>query len=141
MIEVREHPAIIPAIARGEFRALVDRDMPRALELAREGLGRDPLAAVFDEAWLNALGYELMQRGQPEKSVQILTLNVEAHPASANTYDSLSEVLEATGNPSAAAQWTAKGLATIPNDRSIPETQRKALEETLRTRAARLKGN
>ena len=62
----------------------------------------------------------MLQRGQGEKAVEILTLMVEAHPGSANAHDSLSEVLEAVGQPAAAAAWAEKGLAVMPNDRSLP---------------------
>jgi dienelactone hydrolase len=139
LIEARERPAVVPAIARAEFRALLDRDAPRAMQLAREGLGRDPHAAVFDEAWLNALGYEMLQRSQPQKAVEVFTLNVEAHPGSANAFDSISEALESMGQRDQAVAWAVKGLSVLPADRSVPTDQRKALEEGLRARIARLK--
>jgi tetratricopeptide (TPR) repeat protein len=140
LIEARARPAVVPAISRREFRGLVDRDMPKAMQQAREGLARDPLAALFDDAWLNGLGYELLQRGQPDKALDVFTLNVEAHPASVNAYDSLSEALEGVGRNAAALEWAEKGLAAAPRDASIPAAQRKALEDGLRARVARLKG-
>jgi tetratricopeptide (TPR) repeat protein len=139
LIEARERPAVVPAIARAEFRALLDRDAPRAMQLAREGLGRDPHAAVFEEAWLNALGYELLQRGMGPKALEVFTLNAEAHPASANALDSLSEALEAAGDRGQARAWAEKALTVLPADRSLPPDQRKALEDGLRARLARLK--
>jgi tetratricopeptide (TPR) repeat protein len=138
LIEVRERPAVVPAITRREFRPMLDADAPRAMRLAREGLARDPLAAVFDDAYLNALGYEMLQRSQPDKAIDLFTLNVEAHPASANAYDSLSEALESLGRKAEALQWAGKGLAALPGDQSIPPPQRKALEDGLRARTQRL---
>src|SRR4030095_15462727 len=69
MIEITEQPAIVPAVSRREFRALLGSNAARALQLAREGLARDPNAAVFDETWLNTLGYELLQTGQPDRAL------------------------------------------------------------------------
>jgi dienelactone hydrolase len=139
LIEIRQRPAVVPAVARAEFRALVDRDMPRAMQVAREGLPRDPAAAVFEEGWLNALGYELLQRGQGDKSLEVFRLLVDAHPASANALDSLSEALETLGQRSEALQVAEKGLAALPADRSIPAADRKGIEDGLRARIGRLR--
>ena len=69
MIEITEQPAIVPAVSRREFRGLLGSNTAKALQLAREGLARDPNAAVFDETWLNALGYELLQTGQQDRAL------------------------------------------------------------------------
>jgi hypothetical protein len=140
IVEVRERPAVVPAISRREFRPLLDSDPARALQVAREGLGRDPHAPLFEEGYLNSLGYEMLQRGQPARAVDVLTLNVEAHPESANAYDSLSEALETVGRPADALGWAEKGLSVLRNDRSVPAQQRTPLEDGLRARIARLRG-
>jgi tetratricopeptide (TPR) repeat protein len=106
---------------------------------AREGLSRDPHAAVFDETWLNATGYELLQGGDRDRAVQVFTLNAEAHAASANALDSLSEGLEAAGRPAEALQAAEKALAALPADKSVPAAQRASVEAGLKARIARLR--
>jgi hypothetical protein len=58
------------------------------------GMKRDPLAPVFDEEYLNLVSYELVNQRQGEKAIEVLRLNVDPHPGSANAMDSLSEALE-----------------------------------------------
>ena len=139
MIELQYLPAIEPAITRREFRRLLDENPARAGVAARESMTRDPLAAVFDEEYLNLLGYELLNQRQGEKAIEVLRLNVDAHPASANAMDSLSEALELIGQPAAALEWAAKALAALPADKAVPAAQRKPLEDGLKGRIARLK--
>jgi hypothetical protein len=139
MIEITEHPAIVPALSRREFRALLGSNAAKALQVAREGLARDPNAAVFDETWLNGLGYELMQAGQQDGAIEVFRLNVEAHKTSANSLDSLSEALEGAGQRAAALEAAESALKLLATDRSVPDAQRKPLEDGLKARIARLR--
>jgi hypothetical protein len=139
MIEITEQPAIAPAISRREFRALLGSTTAKAFQLAREGLARDPNAALFDETWLNGLGYELLQTGQQERALEVFRLNVEAHKTSANSLDSLSEALEGAGQKAAALEAAESALKLLDTDTSVPAAQRKTLEGGLKARIARLK--
>ena len=139
MIESQYLAPIEPAITRREFRRLLDENPARAAAAAREGLQRDPFAAVFGEEYLNLLGYELLNQRQGEKALEVLRLNVDAHPRSANAMDSLSEALELLGQPAAAVEWAEKALATLASDKTLPPDQRKPLEAGLRARIGRLK--
>jgi tetratricopeptide (TPR) repeat protein len=139
MIELQHLPAIAPAITRREFRRLLDENPSRAGAAAREGLVRDPLASVFEEEYLNLLGYELLNQRQGEKAIEVLRLNVDAHPGSANSMDSLSEAFELIGQPAAAVEWAEKALAALAGDTTVPPWQRNPLEDGLRGRIAKLK--
>ncbi|MDQ3168542.1 MAG: hypothetical protein M3Q55_00190, partial [Acidobacteriota bacterium] len=139
LIELAHLPAIEPALSRAELQALIGSDAATALTRARADLARDPKAPVFDEAWLNQTGYGFMQRGQHAHAVAMLTLAGEAHARSANTFDSLSEVLEAAGRRADAVAAAERALALLPDDVSVPAAQRAALEAGLRARIARLK--
>ena len=139
LIESRPLPAVVPAMTRREFRGLLTSDAPRAFALAREGLARDPDAAVFEEAWLNAVGYELTQAGQRPLGLDVFRLNVEAHPSSANAADSLSEALEEAGQRAPALEWAEKALRLLPADRTVPAPQRDGLQKALEGRIARLR--
>ena len=139
MVEVQVHPPIRPAMSRREFSRLLDEDPLRAGQLAREGLARDPQAVLFEEAYLNTLGYERLNQRQGDKAIEVLRLNADAHPASANAMDSLSEALELIGRHAAALEAAERALSLLPGDQSVPAPQRKALEDALRTRIGRLK--
>ncbi len=139
LIESRSMPAVVPAMTRREFRTLLNSDAPRAFALAREGLARDPQAAVFDETWLNAVGYELMQTGRRPIGLDVFRLNVEAHPTSANAADSLSEALEEAGERAASLEWAEKALKLLPGDRTLPPAPRDSLQKALEARIGRLR--
>ena len=74
-----------------------------------------------------------------DKAIEVLRLNADAHPASANAMDSLSEALELIGRHAAALEAAERALSLLPGDQSVPAPQRKALEDALRTRIGRLK--
>jgi cyclase len=57
----------------------------------RQLKNEEPENWSFAENELNMLGYQLMARGRIDEAIAILELNVEAYPASFNTYDSLGE--------------------------------------------------
>lgn len=46
---------------------------------------------IYLEGGMNALGYQLMNRGEMDKAFYVLKQNTESHPASANAFDSLGE--------------------------------------------------
>lgn len=52
---------------------------------------RDP-AYAWPEPAVNAWGYSLMEQGQLADALAVFQLNVRLYPASANTYDSVSEI-------------------------------------------------
>jgi tetratricopeptide (TPR) repeat protein len=139
MIELTVLPATTPAISRAELLSLLERNVDDALARARTDLSSDPLAPVFDATWLNATGYSYVQRGQRAQGLAALRLATEAHPASANAFDSLSEVLEATGQRAEALATAEKALALLPSDRTVPADQRAALEAGLTARIRRLR--
>lgn len=139
LVELTHLPAVTPALSRAELQAQVEGDLASALVRARADLTRDPLAPVFDPAWLNATGYAYLQRGQHDRAVALLTLLTEAQPRSANAFDSLSEALEAAGRRPEALAAAERALALLPADPTVPAAQRAALEAGLTTRVARLK--
>lgn len=139
MIELVHRPAIVPALSRTELQSGMAGDPAAAAARARADLARDPKAPVFDETWLNQIGYGFLQRGQHAAAVAMLTLASEAYPASANTFDSLSEVLEAAGRRAEALAAAERALGLLPGDTAVPAEQRTALEAGLRARVQRLK--
>ena len=66
----------------------------------------------------NQLGYEAMRKKDYAKSIAIFRINTELYPDSANTYDSLGEVLEASGDKAGAIAMYKKcvEVATAKGD-------------------------
>jgi hypothetical protein len=69
-----------------------------------------------NEGDTNALGYRLLGRKRAREAVEILKLNVEAYPASANVYDSLGEAYLASGDAPLAIQNYEKSLSLDPSN-------------------------
>jgi dienelactone hydrolase len=85
--------------------------------------------ALAPEIAINLLGYELLQGGRIQEAIQMLELNVEAHPDSANTYDSLSDAYVAAKNRAKAREYAQKALDALSRDKSLSEEARKHIRE------------
>lgn len=139
LVDLTTLPAITPALSRAELQAHLEGDVASALVRARADLARDPKAPVFAEAWLNSTGYTYLQRGQHDRAIALLQLASEAYPRSANTFDSLSEILEAAGRRADALAAATRALELLPADTTVPAAQRAALEAGLTARVGRLR--
>jgi dienelactone hydrolase len=92
----------------------------------KDARARDPKARLFPEDLVNFIGYEHLQAGDPKTAIAIMQLNVEAYPASANVYDSLSDAYLAAGQKDLARELAEKALAVLPSDKG-PDEARRAL--------------
>lgn len=72
--------------------------------------------AVATENELNAFGYQLLGIGQHDRAIEMLTLNTEKHPESANCWDSLGEAYATKGDNKNAIKNFRKALTLNPND-------------------------
>ena len=70
----------------------------------------------FSESELNELGYELLNKGKTTDAIEILKLNVEAYPDSANVYDSLGEAYMKHGDRELAIKNYNKSLQLDPSN-------------------------
>lgn len=83
-----------------------------------DGLKRKDSSFRLDENELNEWGYQLLSEKQLPEALSIFSLNVKLFPESANTYDSLAEILELTGDPANALLNYKKSLALNPDNKS-----------------------
>jgi CubicO group peptidase (beta-lactamase class C family) len=81
---------------------LADGKYDEALAGYRKLLAANPKDPAVAENRFNQLGYEALQKKDYPKSIAIFRLNTELYPDSANTYDSLAEALEASGDKTGA---------------------------------------
>jgi tetratricopeptide (TPR) repeat protein len=117
--------------ANGGFLAALDEPngVPAARRMFDEARAQGRLPAGFDEAIVNQLGYERLNDKDAAGAVEILKMNVEAFPKSANAYDSLGDAYEAAGQLEPARENAQKCLALLSDDAQVPEAQRQAIRE------------
>jgi tetratricopeptide (TPR) repeat protein len=126
-----------PPPTEREFVEIVFRDgLPKAIELYRKFKSQEPEQPIINETILNLLGYGLIGSGQLAQAVNVFKLNIEAHPASANAYDSLAETYLRIGEKELALKFYKKALDVNPN---YPNA--KAATEVVKKLEAELKPN
>lgn len=74
--------------------------------------------------------------GETRKAIEILALNVEAFPHSANALDSLGDAYLAAGQPAEAADFARRAIAAIPDDPVISEDFAQAIRESAESKLA-----
>ena len=77
---------------------------------------------------INQLGYEALGARRHADAIALFTLNVEAFPNSANTYDSLSDAYLEAGDRAKALEYARKAIEALPRDTNAPEQ----FKETIR---------
>lgn len=97
-----------------------------------------PQATVLRESSLDQLGYRLHRAEHRTAAVAVLRTATQSFPASANAWDSLSEVLEANGDRAGARDAVERGLQALPADTNLGDGRRTRLETALRERKQRL---
>jgi len=111
----------------------------RARQIYDEAKKKDPRVVLFPEAEANAYGYELLQRGNAKDAIEVFRLNMDAHPASANTYDSLADGYLADGNKAEALRYAEKALEVLKTDAQLPDELRTAIRESAEKKVRDLK--
>ena len=135
-----EFHAAAPAPPREwEFVNLIhEGHFDRALQIFQESQKTNSKTLFFREQTINSLGYEYLFRGNTQLAIQILSMNMEAFPQSANACDSLSEVYEAAGNKEKAVQFAQKGIELLPKDTTLNDQRRDAVKQALENRLKKL---
>jgi dienelactone hydrolase len=102
------------------WQELLTKDgVARFAELLRASPGA--AAAVPPEGAINDEGYRLIAAGEHQRAIELLALNVEAYPQSANALDSLGDAYLAAGQPDQAAEYAQRAIDAIPGDKSLDE--------------------
>jgi pimeloyl-ACP methyl ester carboxylesterase len=78
-------------------------------------------AVLPPEGALNQMGYGASQAGKHQEAIEVFLLNTEAHPTSANAFDSLGDAYLAAGDKPKAAEAAKKALALLDADKSIDD--------------------
>ncbi len=110
-------------------KAVVEKGPDEAIKLYYETRKTSP--DDLNEATINRIGYALMNAKKYKEAIEVLKLNVEAYPESANVYDSLAEAYMNNGDKEMAITYYKKTLEMIPKDKKAD----KDFLERLRTGA------
>jgi dienelactone hydrolase len=98
-------------------------------------LTRSPGVDLIDQPTLNRLGYGLLEQGNATAAVGVFRLNIDAHPKSADAYDSLVDGLLGARDTTAAVAACQQLLAVLDADSTLSADTR---EEYRRNTQARL---
>jgi dienelactone hydrolase len=116
---------------------------PGGVQKAREIYDRDRKSGrktlLFPETELNQFGYQVLQEGRAKDAIVIFRMNVDEYPASANTYDSLSDAYLADGNTAEALRFAEKALHALPGDTGIPDEFKQRVRESAEGKIKQLK--
>jgi len=110
-----------PPIAEALWRTIGDQGIAAAVAQYRNLRTASPEGYDFSEEQLNTLGYGLLGAKRVKDAIEILKLNVEAYPQSANVYDSLGEAYMTDGAKELAIQNYEKSLARDPANHGARE--------------------
>jgi tetratricopeptide (TPR) repeat protein len=128
-----------PSVTEEFWNTLTKGDIARARQIYDESKKKDPAVVLFPENELNLHGYQLLQEGNSKDAVEVFRLNVDAYPASANTYDSLSDGLLAAGETTEALRYAEKAIAVLATDKQVNEELREAIRESAQKKIRDLK--
>jgi tetratricopeptide (TPR) repeat protein len=100
---------------------------------------KDPKSPILEAGLVNRLGYLLLQ-SDTKAGVAVLRLNVDAHPASSNAWDSLGDAYLADGQKDKAREASEKALALVETDSAETPERRKLIRESAQGKLDQLKG-
>jgi tetratricopeptide (TPR) repeat protein len=82
----------------------------------------------FSEPLLNTLGYDLINKKKLKEAIEILKLNAEMFPRSANVYDSLGEAYMLNGDKDLAMRNYQRSLELNPKNTNAIDLLKKLRE-------------
>jgi dienelactone hydrolase len=127
----------------GTTRLLMMTDEPDAGRKVIEKLTAErrtnPRSRILEEAFVNRLGYMMVGEGDAKGGIAVFRFNVDAHPQSANAWDSLGDGYLADGQRDKAREASEKTLQLVDSDTSVADEVRKAIRESAEGKLNQLK--
>ena len=117
-------------------RMLQSKGIKEAVRFLRELREKSP-GAITEQA-VNSLGYQLMNSRRTTEAVEILKLNVEFFPDSANVYDSLAEAYMKKGDTKLAMEFYQKAIEIASKDQKADKAFLGRLETGAREKLEKL---
>jgi dienelactone hydrolase len=101
---------------------------------------QDANAKLFPEDVVNVIGYQQMLAGDTKTATEVLRLNAEAYPNSANVYDSLSDAYIAAGQKDLALANAKRALDMLKTDTTTPQRLRDGIKTSCEQKLRELGG-
>jgi tetratricopeptide (TPR) repeat protein len=115
-VQRKEAHAAPPSAA--EFLKLIrSGGAAEAVDVYHKAVAVDPELVLFDEAVMNEIAYDFLNRGKREEAVMLFELNAEAYPDSWTARDGLGAAFEAAGDLVKAKEAINKSLEIYPAGR------------------------
>jgi dienelactone hydrolase len=141
-------PAVAAPTAAAKQKTVVDDfwtaletpgGVAKARQIYDEVRKKDKKAILFPESELNLFGYRVLQEGRAKDAIVIFQMNVDEYPASANTYDSLSDAYLADGNHAEALRFAERALEKLASDKQAPEEFKQQVRTSAEAKVKQLK--
>jgi imidazolonepropionase-like amidohydrolase len=129
MLSDAEALASRKSIAEAFSKTISEKDVDSAIKQYHDLRATQRRAYDFGEDELNGLGYQLLGAKQHKAAIAIFQLNVEAYPASYNSYDSLGEAYMVNGDKALAIKNYTKSLELNPKNTNAAEMLKKLAAE------------
>ena len=127
----RSAAAARPPMLADVMNAIAEGSIDNAMKAARQA-AESGQAIALPEPVINLAGYNLLGTGRTEDALRMFQLNVDAHPDSANAYDSLADAYVAIGNRAKAAELARKAQALLDADSTMPSERKRAILDSIR---------
>jgi tetratricopeptide (TPR) repeat protein len=114
---------------------LADGKYDDALAGYRKLLAANPKDPAVAETRFNQLGYDALQKKDSAKAIAIFRINTQLYPDSANTYDSLGEALEASGDKAGAIAMYKKTIEVASQRGDVDQNGPAKIHSTERLKA------
>jgi len=101
-------------VAYAMYDRISAEGLAKAVDWYRMAVEKESERFDFGESQLNRLGLHYMSNGRLEEAIDVLKLNVERYPASANVYDSLAETYLLAGKRELAVENYRRVLGLSP---------------------------
>ena len=134
-------PAAPQKAPADEFRAALAAPggVAKARQIYDEVRKTDKKTVIFAEEELNQFGYQVLQEGRTKDAIVIFQMNVDEYPASANTYDSLSDAYLADGNNVEALKFAERTIEKLATDTQAPAELKQQVRESAEAKIKQLK--
>lgn len=114
--------------ARMLFKDLVAKGAEGPLNEYRQWRKGRAADEVIDEGQMNRIGYDLLAMKRVKDAIEVFKLNVEDHPQSSNTYDSLAEAYMINGEKDLAVKNYRRSVELNPDNANGLEMLKKLQE-------------
>jgi dienelactone hydrolase len=138
LLHMRFSPRLDAPSERDFAFMVVRRGYEHARAALQAAMARDSGVDVIDQPTLNRLGYGLLEQGNAAAAVGVFRLNIDAHPKSADAYDSLADGLLGARDTTGAVAAYQQLLTLLEADSTLSADAREEFRRNTQSRLQQL---